>query len=154
VVAGLLLAAVTGSSSTRTDPPPNIPLNYLDCVELSPEKLATYYFDYNPLYFWLPTGDEALTGKPVIIKDIQLSREMLEMENARTMRISEDVVIELVSTHQLDGFKTGDTVDIVGLCKGLSDTRSDVVLAESYIESAGILNLPLDGKSPQDLLGY
>ena len=134
--------------------PPYIPPNYLDCIEISPFMLGDYYFNYKPLYPWFPTADEAFTGKAIIMKNIKITEEMIETRTKSFFKVNNYVLIKPLDLSQMGKIKVGDMVDILGLCKGISDQWVAVVLEDCFIEPSGILNLPLKNGGSQGVLTY
>ena len=123
---------------------PFIPPQYLDCIEINPFELADYYFNYEPPYIWLPTADEAFTGKAIIMKNIEITEGMVETRTKSFFKVNDDLLIKPLDLSRVEELRVGDTVDILGLCKGISDKWAAVVLEDCIIEPAGRLNLPLD----------
>jgi hypothetical protein len=152
----ILLTIIIDISCThaRFRPPPNIPLNYLKCIELTTDRLEHYYLNYDPIYFWLPTGEEVLDGRPVIIKNIELTNGIVDEHNSRVLHITEKITMYLTSVYQMEGIRFGEAIDIVGICRGFSKERDSIILTECFMEPSGTLGLPVDGSNPGSLFGY
>lgn len=143
----LLLAGLTGLIACGNVQPivqPFIPPQYLGCIEISPSELGYYYFNYDPPYIWLPTADEAFTGKAIIMKNIEITEDMIETRTKSFFKVNDDLLIKPLDLSRGEELEVGDTVDILGLCKGISDKWAAVVLEGCLIEPSGRLNLPLD----------
>lgn len=131
-----------------------IPPSYLDCIELSPLMLGDYYFNYNPLYFWFPAVDETLTGRAIIMKNIEITEEMLRTRDKSFFKVAHNIMVKPRNISQMEELEVGDVVDILGLCNGISTEWSAVTLERCFIETSGRLNLPLEGEGSHDISTY
>lgn len=157
LVFSLLLAGLGGLFGCANTPPvvqPFVPPQYLDCIEISPVELAHYYFDYQPPYIWMATADEAFTGKAIIIKNIEITEEMIETGAKSFFKVNGNVLIKPQALSIMEELKVGEVVDILGLCKGISDEWAAVVLEDCIIEPAGRLNLPIEEDRASNGAGY
>ena len=102
----------------------------------------------------MPTADEILTDEPIIIKKIEVSEEMLKTRTNSLIKAADNIIIEAPKDSDLDKLKVGQLVDILGICKGISNEWSAVVLKDCFIEISGRLQLPLEGDTTQVLFGY
>ena len=157
ILTSLLLASLSGiiaCDKAEVDVPIFIPPSYLDCIELSPLTLGDYYFNYSPLYFWLPTADEILTGRVIIMNNIEITEEMLKTRTESFFKVAGNVMVKPRNPSRIKDLEVGDVVDILGICKGISDEWSPVILERCFIEPSGRLNLPLEGEGSQGLFDY
>jgi hypothetical protein len=148
------LSGVIACNRAELYVPPVIPLSYLDCIELSPLRLGNYYFNYNPLYSWLPTADETLTGRAIIMKNIEITEEMLRTRDKSFFKVAHNVMVKPRNISQMEELEAGDVVDILGLCTGISDEWSAVTLERCFIETSGRLNLPIEGEGSDSIFAY
>jgi hypothetical protein len=147
LTSSLLFVGLVGLFSCANTPlavQPFVPPQYLDCIEISPLELSDYYFNYQPLYIWFPTADEALTGKAVIMKNIEITEGMIETSTKSFFKVNSNVLVKPQNPSIMEGLKVGDVIDILGLSQGISDEWAAVVLEDCIIEPTGRLNLPVE----------
>lgn len=157
ILASLLLASLSGiiaCNKAESYIQPAIPTSYLDCIELSPLMLGDYYFNYNAIYPWFPTVDEILTGRAIIMKNIEMTEEMLGTRGKSFFKVTHNVIVKPQAISQMEELKVGDVVDILGISTGISAETSAVILERCFIEPSGRLNLPLEGEGSQDIFTY
>lgn len=155
LVYSLLLAGLVGlfgCANTALSVQPFVPPQYLDCIEISPFKLADYYFNYQPPYIWMLTADEAFTGKAVIMKNIEITEEIIDTRAKSFFIVNSNVLVKPQDPSIMNELKVGEVIDILGLSKGVSDNR--VVVEGCLIEPAGRLNLPVEEDGASIGAGY
>jgi len=157
ILISLLLTGLSGAiacNEAESDMPPYIPSGYINCIELTPLRLGDYFFNYVPLYTWIAPDDNTYTGKPIIMKDIEVTEEMLKTRNGSFLNVADNVMVESRNQSNVEDLEVGDMVDILGICRGVSDEWSAVMLEQCIIEPSGRINLPLENGGSPDSIGY
>ncbi len=146
----LILLLMTGCERSSFVSPPYVPPKYLGAIEIKVWQITDAV---QSSYDDLSSISEILSNKVVVIKDIELTREILSTKDMGFIRL-EYIECQLADESYLDDFRKGHMVDIAGICQ-VSTTyhTSPFTLIDCIFLPAGAVDLTV-GSEDITLPGY
>jgi hypothetical protein len=139
MVLSTLLISGCANGSFLFGPPPYVPPEYYNCIQVEPKALVNVYFtgygDFSKM--------EALYNDAYyIFKNVQVDERMFIGLNEGYIWVDQ-VKCYLVDPDDMGNYKPGDKIDVVGLNKGpTSYYIAGLTFKNCYVFPAGMLALP------------
>ncbi len=119
-------------------------------IEATTDQL---YNEFTSHYIDPVTAATRFTGKNFIFKNILISKGILARRHETYISIGMAQFVPQYPS-DLQKLKEGDTIDIIGVCMGLSTEYSLVLVSNCVFLPAGVVPLPLPGGMAPVIGGY
>jgi hypothetical protein len=122
---------------------PFIPAQYFNCTETD---VITFYNAYYSKYANISLASIQFDNQYYVFKDVKLVAEMLKTINDGYFWVSfGQIKCYLLHPSDMNHYKTGDKVDVVGLDIGIVMNEAGLVFKDCIVLPAGSVQLPAPG---------